>query len=71
MAQKDPRASYQGTSNMGILDNLEAYLEKADKTESCHFCQGKAKYNDVVELDQSTYDVVGVCERHSFKGLSS
>jgi hypothetical protein len=56
---------------MGILDNLEAYLEKADKTESCHFCQGRAKYNDVVELDQSTYDVVGVCEIHSFKGLSS
>jgi superfamily II helicase len=62
---------YERGELMGILDNFEAYLEKAENTESCHFCQGRAKYNDVVELDQSTYDVVGVCERHSFKGLSS
>lgn len=56
---------------MGISDKLEAYLEKAENRESCHFCQGMAKYDDVAELDQSIYDVVGVCEIHSFKGLSS
>jgi len=56
---------------MGILDNLEAYLEKAEQYEKCYYCQNKAKYDDLAKLDQSTYDVVGVCEIHSFKGLSS
>jgi hypothetical protein len=55
---------------MGILDNLEAYWEKADKVESCYFCQNMAKYNDVAQIEQ-TYQMVGVCERHSFKGLIS
>jgi len=57
-------------SNMGILDNLEAYWEKADKVDSCYFCQNLAKYNDVAQIEQ-TYQMVGVCERHSFKGLTS
>jgi superfamily II helicase len=56
---------------MGILDNLEAYLEKAEKTEKCHYCQSKAKYTDIAPIDESKYDIVGVCECHSFKGLSS
>jgi hypothetical protein len=55
---------------MGFLDNLEAYLEKAEETEKCHYCQNKAKYDDIAQVDQ-TYDIVGVCECHSFKGLSS
>jgi hypothetical protein len=55
---------------MGILDNLEAYLEKAEKTDTCHYCQAVATYNDLAEIDQ-TYKVVGVCACHSFKGLSS
>jgi hypothetical protein len=55
---------------MGILDNLESYLEKAEQAEKCHYCNNIAKYNDLAEIDQ-TYDVVGVCECHSFKGLSS
>jgi hypothetical protein len=52
---------------MGILDNFEAYLEQV---ESCYFCQNMAKYNDVAQIEQ-TYQMVGVCERHSFKGLIS
>jgi hypothetical protein len=54
---------------MGILDNLEAYLD-AEETEKCHYCQAVAKYNDLAEVDQ-TYKIVGVCACHSFKGLSS
>jgi hypothetical protein len=56
---------------MGILDNLESYLEKAEETAKCYFCEKAAKYDDVAEVDQCRYDVVGVCECHSFKGLSS
>ncbi len=56
---------------MGILDNLEAYLENAGDTEKCHYCQGIAKYNDLAEIEKSKYDVVGVCECHSYKGLVS
>jgi hypothetical protein len=55
---------------MGILDNLEAYLEKAENTDRCHYCQAIATYNDLAEIDK-TYKVVGVCACHSFKGLSS
>jgi len=55
---------------MGILDNLESYLEKAEQAEKCHYCQNMAKYDDLAEIDQ-TYKVVGVCECHSFKGLVS
>lgn len=55
---------------MGILDNLEAALE-AEDTEKCYYCQKAAKYNDLAEVDTCRYDVVGVCECHSFKGLSS
>ena len=54
---------------MGILDNLEAYME-AEEAEKCHYCQAIAIYNDLAEIDQ-TYHVVGVCACHSFKGLSS
>lgn len=56
---------------MGILDNLEAYLKKAENRESCHFCQGMAKYDDVAEIDANKYDMVGVCDIHAFKGLVS
>jgi hypothetical protein len=55
---------------MGILDNLEAYLE-AEPKEKCHYCQAIAKYNDLAEVDKDSYQVVGVCACHSFKGLSS
>lgn len=55
---------------MGILDNLEAYLE-TEQAEKCHYCQSKAKYTDLAQIDQGKYDVVGVCECHSFKGLVS
>lgn len=54
---------------MGILDNLEAYIE-AEEAEKCHYCQAIALYNDLAEIDQ-TYKIVGVCACHSFKGLSS
>ena len=55
---------------MGILDNLEFYLEKAEQAEKCHYCQAIATYNDLAEIDK-TYKIVGVCACHSFKGLSS
>ena len=55
---------------MGILDNLEAYLEAGETKEKCHYCQAIATYNDLAEVDR-TYKVVGVCACHSFKGLSS
>jgi len=62
----------KGQIIMGILDNLEAYLDQAEsqEIEKCHYCQAIAKYNDLAEVDQ-TYKVVGVCACHSFKGLSS
>lgn len=56
---------------MGILDNFEAALEQAEKAQKCHYCQSAAKYNDIAEVDQCRYDVVGVCECHSYKGLVS
>lgn len=56
---------------MGILDNFEMFIEKTEETEKCHYCQGKAKYSDIAEVNKQKYDVVGVCECHSFKGLSS
>ena len=55
---------------MGILDNLEASLE-AEETEICHYCQNVAKYTDVAQKDEASYGIVGVCECHAFKGLSS
>jgi hypothetical protein len=56
---------------MGILDNLEMFIEKTEETEKCYYCQGQAKYSDIAEVNKHKYDVVGVCECHSFKGLSS
>lgn len=55
---------------MGILDNLEAYLDKAEEAEKCHYCQAMATYNDIAEIDRN-YQIVGVCACHSFKGLIS
>jgi len=57
--------------SMGILDNLEMFIEKTEETEKCHYCQSKAKYSDIAKVNNQKYDVVGVCECHSFKGLSS
>ena len=55
---------------MGILDNLESYLEKEDIALKCHYCKAVATYNDLAEIDQ-TYQIVGVCACHSYNGLSS
>ena len=55
---------------MGILDNLEAYLETAEEPEKCYYCQAMATYNDIAEVDRN-YQIVGVCACHAFKGLSS
>jgi hypothetical protein len=55
---------------MGILDNLEAYLETAEETEKCYYCQAMAIYDDIAEVDRN-YQIVGVCACHAFKGLSS
>jgi hypothetical protein len=58
--------------DMDILDNFEAYLEKAEEqeTEKCHYCKAIATYNCLAEIDQ-TYKIVGVCACHSYQGLSS
>ena len=55
---------------MGILDNLEAYLESAEEAEKCNYCQAIATYNDLAEIDR-TYQIVGVCACHAYKGLVS
>lgn len=55
---------------MGILDNFEASLDKAEETENCHYCKAMAIYNDLAKVDQ-TYQIVGVCACHSYKGLAS
>jgi hypothetical protein len=56
-------------NTMGILDNLEAYME-AEETEKCHYCQALATYNDLAEVDR-IYQIVGVCACHAYKGLAS
>jgi hypothetical protein len=55
---------------MGILDNLEAYMDKAEEPEKCHYCKAIATYNDIAEVDRN-YKIVGVCECHAYKGLVS
>jgi hypothetical protein len=55
---------------MGILDNLESYLEKAEQAEKCHYCQAIAVYNDLAEVEKN-YQIVGVCACHSYQGLVS
>jgi hypothetical protein len=56
---------------MGILDNIEAYIDLDPKQEKCHYCTNKAKYTDIAEIAKQGYQVVGVCQCHSYKGLSS
>lgn len=53
---------------MGILDNLEAYMDI--DPELCHYCKNKAKYTDVAKVDQS-YDIVGVCQCHFVPEVTS
>jgi len=45
---------------MSILENLEAYLESE---ETCHYCNGQAKYTDVAKVKDS-YAIVGICKCH-------
>ena len=52
---------------MAILNNLEAYV---NNTEKCHYCKALATYNDLAKVNK-TYQIVGVCACHSYKGLSS
>jgi hypothetical protein len=69
---------------MGILDNLEAYLEARynidendneqekcdDSIEKCHYCTNKAKYTDVAEIAKQGYAVIGVCQCHFVQDVS-
>lgn len=57
---------------MSILDNLEEYIDfdqidnawnKKDR-ELCHYCQSKATYTDVAQVDKDSYDIVGICRCH-------
>jgi len=52
---------------MAILENLEAYLESS---ELCHYCQNKAKYTDVAQVNES-YAIVGICKCHLSMEASS
>jgi predicted solute-binding protein len=45
---------------MGILDNLEAYLEHQDK---CVYCGEKALYTQIGQVGR-IYRVVDVCKKH-------
>jgi len=45
---------------MGILDNLEAYLENEDK---CIYCDEKALYTQIGQIGR-IYRVVDVCKKH-------
>ena len=49
---------------MGILDNLEAYMELEDK---CYYCQHKAKYTAVSD---EPYKIIGVCQCHFVSEVS-
>ena len=56
---------------MGILDNLESYLEaEVQEIDKCHYCQAIAIYNDLAEIEQN-YQIVGVCACHQYQGLIS
>lgn len=60
---------------MGILDNLEAYIDIEPNTpkdqEKCHYCTNKAKYTDVAEIAKQGYAVIGVCQCHFVQEVSS
>jgi len=56
---------------MGILDNLEAYIDIDPKDEKCHYCTNKAKYTDVAEIAKQGYAVIGVCQCHYIQDVSS
>jgi PP-loop superfamily ATP-utilizing enzyme len=53
---------------MGILDNLEAYMD--NEPEKCHYCTNKAKYTDVAEITKQGYAVIGVCQCHYVQDVS-
>jgi hypothetical protein len=56
---------------MGILDNLESYLEQSEDKDKCHYCTNKAKYTDVAEIAKQGYAVIGVCQCHYIQDVSS
>ena len=55
---------------MGILDNLEAYMDINPKDEKCHYCTNKAKYTDVAQIAKQGYAVIGVCQCHYIQDIS-
>lgn len=59
------KTEYEGK----MSENQEAILEKSD-TDLCFYCQGKAKYTDVAEIDLAKYGVVGVCQCHYVQDVS-
>ena len=52
-----------------MSENQEPILNKSE-TDLCHYCQGKAKYTDVAEIDLAKYGVVGVCQCHYVQDVS-
>lgn len=54
------------TYNMGILDNLEAYLENEDK---CIYCDEKALYTQIGQIGR-IYRIVHVCKKHYIQDAS-
>lgn len=72
------KASYtkkEEKSIMGILDNLEAYLDfEKDMTytqEQCFYCNNKSKYTDVAPKDTQSFMNVSVCQEHFVSDVSS
>ena len=54
---------------MGILDNLESYLEYSQ--EQCFYCTKKSKYTDVAPKDSRSFMNVSVCQDHFVQDVTS
>jgi len=39
-------------------------------TDLCFYCQSKAKYTDVAEVDLKKYGIIGVCQCHYVQDIS-
>jgi molybdopterin-guanine dinucleotide biosynthesis protein A len=56
-------------SNMGILDNLEAYLEYTQ--DQCFYCHKRSKYTDIAPKDSQSFMNVSVCQDHFVQDVTS
>lgn len=35
-----------------------------EEKEVCQYCQDKARFNDIGQKENGSYDIVGVCDHH-------